>query len=58
MTPEERKAKNRRWRDLWAMAERWEGEEFGARFSRELKEMLRAHGEPKEAGRPRSKGWV
>lgn len=53
MTPEERKARNRQWRDLWALAERWESEDWGARFSRELKELLSAQGAPRPPGRPK-----
>lgn len=59
MTPTERKAHNRRWRDAWGMAERWEASGTSPEAcARELKEWLLSQGKPQEPGRPRSKGWV
>jgi len=54
MTPEERKAKNRMWRDLWALAEAWEGHypaPSAAACARQMKDILRPY-KPADPGRP------
>lgn len=59
MTPEERKARNRLWRAVMQMAERWESAEglSSAACARELRVLL-AIDPPRPPGRPRSKGRV
>lgn len=54
MTPEERKARNRLWRLVARMVERWESEDgvSSAQCARELREVLSLD-PPKPPGRPR-----
>ncbi len=56
MTPEERKAKNRLWRELQATCERWEDAEGMSSMAcaRELRALLMID-PPRPPGRPRGR---